>query len=123
MPGEERDAARASLSFYHVLSYAEKVELAFGVLESGVRRQLEKTPGNVDPDVVRLKADIITDQFGLDALLVLVILRDSFALTPPSPSIGQRLERIALRLRQRAMQAGLPLYAFVDFVRESEAAR
>ncbi|MCC6524689.1 MAG: hypothetical protein IT373_18675 [Polyangiaceae bacterium] len=91
-------------------------------LEDRVRASLLEQPERVDPDIARIEVEIRPDSYGEHSLFFLVLLKDSFKILPRSPRIGARLQRISDVLHRRVVDAGLPLYAFVNFARESEVA-
>lgn len=89
-------------------------------LSQDAERTLTSVAG-LDEHVARVDAEVRKDHYGEDALFFRVFLRDTVALEPPSAAIGQRLQTIAAQLRHRVAGAGVPMFSFVSFVRESEA--
>jgi hypothetical protein len=63
------------------------------------------------------------DHDGEDALYFRVALKDDPMLSKPSAELGKRLYRIASALRARAAGLGLPMFAYVNWVLESELPR
>lgn len=87
------------------------------ILDQRIKTGLEKPPLK---GVSRIIADIRPDFVGEDVLVLRVILKDEAALSEPSKELGERLAKIAGELRQRAAKLGVPMFAAVDFVSESE---
>jgi hypothetical protein len=87
------------------------------ILDQRIKTRLEQPPLK---GVVRIIADVRPNFEGEDVLVLRVILKDEAALSRPSKKIGERLAKLAGELRQRAAKLGIPMFAAVDFVTESE---
>ena len=87
------------------------------ILEQRIKTGLEKPPLK---GVARVIADVRPNFDGEDVLVLRVILKDEPSLSEVSKEIGERLGKIAGELRQRAAKLGVPMFAAVDFVSESE---
>ena len=91
------------------------------VLQKNVAAQLAKTlPAAVDPGVSRVDVRLGPDHAGEDTLFFTVILKDDGAMDVPSAALGKRVQRISMALRQRAAELGLPMFASVRFLLESD---
>jgi len=93
------------------------------VLLKNVARKLAQPLPEIDPDVARISVDIAPDHNGEDMLFFRVVLKDDTSLAAPSAALGKRLNKIAAALRMRAAKEGLPMFASVGFMAESELPR
>lgn len=93
------------------------------LLRKELETKLAKVLPEVDKGVVRVSVGIGPDHDGEDTLFFRVVLKDGPGLDAPSLELGKRLQRIKTALRQRAADLGLPMFASVDFVLESELPR
>lgn len=87
------------------------------ILDQRIKTGLEKPPLK---GVVRVIAEIRPNFDGEDVLALRVVLKDDPGLYVVSKEIGERLGKLARELRQRAAKLGVPMFAAVDFVSESE---
>jgi len=91
------------------------------VLDAKAKHELEKL--GLGTEVERVTASVRQNYDGEDVLKFEVVLKDELAFAKPSRQTGVRLNEIASALRWRAVRAGVPLFASVDFFAHSEVQR
>lgn len=93
------------------------------LLDKGIETKLTRLLPDVDRGVVRVLAEVSPAHTGEDWLYFRVVLKDDTTTAAPSEALGKRLQKIATALRDRAARLGVPMFASVDFVSESELPR
>lgn len=89
------------------------------LLDKDVAAKLRAVPTG-DKGVARVIVGIAPDHDGEERLFFRVVLKDDPSIATPSEELGKRLQRIATALRRRAAELGVPMFAHVDFIAESE---
>lgn len=90
------------------------------ILEPKTVTKLERSPETIDTEIAEVRASLRQDNMGEVVVSFLVVLKDTFNLGKPSAATGERLQRIASALRQRAADADIPMFASVRFALASE---
>ena len=88
-----------------------------------IAAKLQKPLPEVDKGVAQVLVSVAPDHNGEEALFFRVVLKDDPTTAKPSAELGNRLQRIASALRERAAQLKLPMFGYVDWVLESELPR
>jgi len=88
-----------------------------------VEAQLTELIPDVDRGVVRIFVEISRGYAGQDWLYFRVVLKHDPAIAAPSVVFGQRLQKIATALRDRAARLATRMFVSVGFVAESASPR
>ena len=82
--------------------------------------KLAQEPEEIDKGIARIEVDVRPDHTGDRVLTFLVVLNENMEPANASLKTGRRLLGIASKLRRRAAELGVPLFAYVRFLREAD---